>query len=65
MSWTKEQNDCLKRSKCCKAEVSVGGSVTHYYVCHECGKPCDAVIPCRVCGQVGFHKMSCDEGRDE
>ena len=58
--WTKEQMDCLKRSDCCGAEVSVAGRTSHYYVCDECGKPCVAGIPCSMCGQIGFHKMSCE-----
>jgi hypothetical protein len=29
-------------SKCCKAEVWVGGAgSTRYYVCNNCGNPCD------------------------
>jgi len=32
-----------KLSKCCGAEMKVGGSEegTHYYICTKCGEPCD------------------------
>jgi len=30
-------------SDCCNAPVSVGGGgTTHWWVCEDCGKPCDA-----------------------
>jgi hypothetical protein len=31
-------------SKCCSARMSVEGSVTMYYVCHKCHKPCDPKV---------------------
>lgn len=31
-------------SSCCHADYQVGGDEgTYYYVCHECGNPCDAI----------------------
>lgn len=32
---------CDLRSKCCQAPVTVEGHTTHYYVCTNCGQPCD------------------------
>ena len=29
------------RSKCCQSPVTVEEKTTHYYVCDNCGKPCD------------------------
>jgi hypothetical protein len=34
------------RSSCCGKPVTVGGDDedgTHYYICSECGSPCDVV----------------------
>ncbi len=30
-------------SNCCKASYYVEGGETHYYVCNQCGKPCDVI----------------------
>lgn len=29
-------------SDCCGAGLTVAGRTTRYYVCQQCGKPCDA-----------------------
>ena len=32
-------------SKCCKAHMEVEGSAcSKYFVCSECGRPCDGII---------------------
>jgi len=41
----------MKKSKCCKAEVTtrleeekrLNDYSTNYYICKECGKPCDVI----------------------
>ena len=32
------------KSECCNADYAVAGKTTHWYVCQECGKPCDLKI---------------------
>lgn len=44
----------MSKSKCCHAETSIEGNTTHYYVCKNCGEPCDAIDDfnnkCKRCG---------------
>ena len=44
-TWDTKIYDPLRFSSCCKARVYVNSSDegTSYYVCDECGKPCDGV----------------------
>lgn len=33
----------IVKSICCDSEVNVEGRETKYYVCQECGQPCDTI----------------------
>lgn len=51
------------RSKCCKAEVSVEGTVTRYFLCSACDRPCDVVsahdhTPVQLDGTEGLPRYS-------
>lgn len=31
-------------SRCCRADMTVDGHTTHYYVCDRCGRACDGML---------------------
>jgi nicotinamide riboside transporter PnuC len=35
------RDSMVKRSRCCRASMRIAGRTTQYYVCIQCGKPCD------------------------
>lgn len=38
--------DKSRKSKCCNADVFIGGDDregTHYYICDKCNNPCDGI----------------------
>jgi len=37
--------DCTHVSNCCGADLRIEGRTTQYYVCENCGYPCDIREP--------------------
>lgn len=37
--------DCTHVSNCCGADLRIEGKTTQYYICEECGCPCDIREP--------------------
>lgn len=48
----------MPASKCCHAKVSIKGQTTRYYICNNCGEPCD------VCDDINNKCKRCNKNAD-